>query len=141
MTRDEIQLIYEFDRWAKNRTLRAASTLTAEAFTRDSGGSFRSVRDTLVHIVGSERAWLTRCKEPSPSCAFVTDMWARHSTVFNPNEFPDFAAVQLKRTEVEREQIEFVDRVTNESLRRMIPVLESQISLGHLMQHLANRST
>jgi uncharacterized damage-inducible protein DinB len=141
MTRDEIQLLYEFDRWANNRTLQAASTLSAEAFTRDLGGSFRSVRDTLVHIVGSERTWLTCWKEPSPSSAFVTDMWTRHSTVFNPNEFPDFAAVQLKRTEVEREQIEFVDRVTNESLRRMIPVLESQISLGHLMQHLANHST
>jgi len=55
--------------------------------------------------------------------------------------FPDFAAVQLKWAEVEREQVEFVNRVTNESLGRMIPVRTTQISLAHLMQHLANHST
>jgi uncharacterized damage-inducible protein DinB len=137
MTRDDIQVLYEFDRWANNRVLQAASTLSAEQFTRDLSGSFRSVRDTLVHIVGSERTWLTCWKEPSPSSAFVTDMWTRHGAVFNRNGFPDFATVRLKWAEVEREQIEFVNRVTNESLRRMVPVLEAQISLGHLMQHLA----
>ena len=59
MTKDDIQLLFEFDRWANNMVLQAASTLNAEEFTRDLGGSFRSVRDTLVHIVGVERGWLT----------------------------------------------------------------------------------
>jgi len=43
--------------------------------------------------------------------------------------------------EIEREQVEFVNRVTNESLGRMLPVYAKQISLAHLMQHLANHST
>jgi uncharacterized damage-inducible protein DinB len=141
MTKDDIQLLYEYDRWANNRALHAVSTLNAEEFTRDLGGSFRSVRDTLVHIVGCEWTWLTCWKEPSPTSAFITDMWARHEAVFNPNGFADFAAVRSKWAEVEREQVEFVKRVTDESLRRMIPVLEKQISLAHLMQHLANHST
>ena len=47
----------------------------------------------------------------------------------------------VKVGEVEREQVEFVNRVANESLRRMLPVRETQISLAHLMQHLANHST
>ena len=71
MTKDDIQLLYEYDRWANNRVLQAASTLSAEEFTRDLGGSFRSVRDTLVHIVGGEWGWLTCWKEPSPSSTFV----------------------------------------------------------------------
>jgi uncharacterized damage-inducible protein DinB len=54
MTKDDVQLLYEYDRWANNRVLRAVSTLSAEQFTRDLGGSFRSVRDTLVHIIGGE---------------------------------------------------------------------------------------
>jgi len=111
MTKDEIQLLYEYDRWANNRVLQAVSTLNAEEFTRDLGGSFRSVRDTLVHIVGGEWCWLTCWKEPSPSSAFVTDLWTRHDSLFNPNAFPDLAAVQLKWAEVEREQVEFVNRV------------------------------
>ena len=42
MTKDDIQLLFEFDRWANNTVLQAASTLSAEEFTRDLGGSFRS---------------------------------------------------------------------------------------------------
>jgi uncharacterized damage-inducible protein DinB len=141
MTKDDIQLLYEYDRWANNRVLRAASTLSAEEFTRDLGGSFPSVRDTLVHIVGCEWGWLRCWKEPSPSSAFVTDLWARLNTVFNPNAFPDLAAVQAKWAEVEREQLDFVNRVTNESLGRRLAVRTTQISLAHLMQHLANHST
>jgi uncharacterized damage-inducible protein DinB len=141
MTKDDIQLLYEFDRWANDRVLQAVSTLSVEEFTRDPGGSFRSVRDTLVHIVGSERSWLTCWKKPSPSSAFVDDVWTRHDALFNPNEFPDLAAVQLKWAEVEREQVDFVNRVTNESLGRMIPVRTTQISLAHSMQHLANHSS
>ena len=141
MTKDDIQLLYEYDRWANNTVLQAVSTLGVEEFARDLGGSFRSVRDTLVHIIGCEWAWLTIWKEPSLSSAFVTDMWARLGALFPPNAFPDVAAVQLRWAEVEREQVEFVNRVANESLRRMLPVRETQISLAHLMQHLANHST
>jgi hypothetical protein len=54
MTKDDIQLLYEYDRWANNRVLQAVSTLSVEEFTRDLGGSFRSVRDTLVHIIGGD---------------------------------------------------------------------------------------
>lgn len=141
MTKDDIQLLYEYDRWANNRVLQAVSTLSAEEFTRDLGGSFRSVRDTLLHIVDGESGWLTCWKEPSPSSTFIIDFWTRHDARFSPDAFPDLAAVQLKWAEVEREQIEFVNRITNESLERMLPVGSTQISLAHLMQHLANHST
>jgi uncharacterized damage-inducible protein DinB len=141
MTKDDIQLLYEYDRWANNRVLQAVSTLSVEEFTRDLGGSFRSVRDTLVHIIGGEWGWLTIWKEPSLSSAFVTDLWTRLGALVHPDAFPDVAAVQLRWAEVEREQIEFVNRVTDESLGRMLPIRTTQISLAHLMQHLANHST
>ena len=141
MTKDDIQLLYEFDRWANNRVLQTASALSGEDFTRDLGGSFRSVRDTLVHIVRCEEGWLMCWKEPFLSSTFVMDFWSRHHALFSPNSFPDLAAVQLKWAEVQREQVEFVNLVTNESLGRMIPIGATQISLAHLMQHLANHST
>ena len=141
MSKDDIQLLYEYDRWANNRVLQAASTLDAEEFTRDLGGSLRSVRDTLVHIIGGEWGWLKCWKEPSPGPTFVWDFWTRHWAQFDPNAFPDFAAVQSKWAEVEKEQVEFVNCLTNESLGRMLPLRATQISLAHLMQHLANHST
>jgi uncharacterized damage-inducible protein DinB len=39
MTKDDIHLLYEYDRWANNRVLQAVFVLTAEQFTRDLGGS------------------------------------------------------------------------------------------------------
>ena len=44
MTKDDIQLLYEYDRWANKRVLQAVSTLSVEQFTRDLGGqlSFRA---------------------------------------------------------------------------------------------------
>lgn len=45
MTRDDIALLYAYDRWANNRVLEPASALAPEQFTRDLGGSFSSVRE------------------------------------------------------------------------------------------------
>jgi uncharacterized damage-inducible protein DinB len=141
MNKDDIQLLFEYDRWANHSVLQAASTLSVEQFTRDLGGSFGSVRDTLVHIVGGEWGWLTIWKEPALTSAFVTDLWARIGVTFDPKAYCDIAAVQMKWTEVEREQIDFVGRVTDETLGRMLPVRTTHLSLAHLMQHMANHST
>ena len=141
MTGDEIRLLYEYDRWANNRVFQAASSLTQEQFTRDLGGSFPAVRDAIVHIVGGEWGWLTYWKEASPSPAFLADLWDRHDDLFNPDRFPDFASVQLRWAEVEKELVKFVNAVTEEDLRKMLPVRSTHLSLTHLMQHLANHST
>jgi uncharacterized damage-inducible protein DinB len=141
MNKDDIQLLFEYDLWANNRVLQAVSALSVEQFTRDLGGSFRSVRDTLLHIIGGEWGWLTYWKEPSPGSAFVKDLWTRMDAQFHPNAFPNIASVKSKWAEIEKEQAEFVNGVTNESLGRMLPVRATQLSLAHLMQHLANHST
>lgn len=141
MTKDDIQLLYEYDRWANNKVLRAVSTLSPEQFTGDLGGGFRSVRDALVHVIASEWGWLAYRKEPSPSSAFLTDSWDRCDALFRPHSFPDVAAVRLKWAEVEKEQTKFVNRLTEEAMGKMLPIRTTQLSLAHLMQHLANHST
>jgi uncharacterized damage-inducible protein DinB len=141
MTKDDIKLLYEYDRWANHRVFEAASALSLEQFTRDLGGSFRSVRDTLVHIIAGEWGWLAYWTEPSPNSAFLADLKRQLDALFNPEAFPNVAAVQSKWAEVEKEQVEFVNRVTNESLEKMVPFRTKQVRLAHLMQHLANHST
>ncbi len=49
--------------------------------------------------------------------------------------------MQLKWVEVEKEQAEFVDHQTNESLEAIIPFRATAVRLAHLMQHVANHST
>lgn len=141
MTKDDIQLLYEYDRWANNTVLQAASALSPEQFTRDLGGSFRSVRNTLVHIIRSEWGWLTYWKATSHSSAFLENLWDENSPLFRPEGFPDVTAVCVKWAEIEKEQTEFVSSVTEEALQKRFPVITKQLSLAHLMQHLANHST
>jgi len=141
MPKDHIQLLFEYDRWANNRLLQAASTLTDEQLTRDLGGAFRSIRDTLVHIIGGEWGWLTYWKATSHSAAFLKDLWDRHDAIFCPDAFPNIDAVGQKWAEVEKDQMDFVNQVSDEALEKMLPIRTTQLSLAHLMQHLANHST
>lgn len=141
MTTDDIRLLYEYDRWANNRALSAASVLSSEEFTRDQGGSFASVRDTLLHIVAGEWGWLEFWKEPLPDSTFLVDLRTRRESLFHTGAFPDVETVRSKWVEVEKEQIEFVDRLTDDVLQRMLPFRGTQVSLAQLMQHLANHST
>jgi uncharacterized damage-inducible protein DinB len=79
--------------------------------------------------------------EPSPTAAFLRDLWDRCAALFHPQAFPDVAALRLKWAEVEEEQTEFVNRLTEEALGKMLPIRTTQLSFTHLMQHLANHST
>ncbi|HET9408152.1 MAG TPA: DinB family protein [Candidatus Sulfotelmatobacter sp.] len=141
MTKDDVQLLYEYDRWANARVIQAAATLSAEAFTRDLGGSFSSVRDTLLHMLSGEWIWLTYWKEASPSPAFAATLTERRKAQFEPDAFPDLAAVQRKWMDVEKELTEFVESLTEHSLQQQFAVRGAQMPLVHLMQHLANHST
>ena len=141
MNRNDIHLLYEYDRWANARVLQAASTLSAEQFTRDLGGGFRSVRDSLLHILGGEWVWLMYWKESSPTPAFLSDLKARREALFNPDAFPTTAALRQKWVEFEREQAEFVNRLTDESLQQTLLFRATRVRLVHLMQHVANHST
>jgi uncharacterized damage-inducible protein DinB len=141
MTKDDVELLYEYDRWANNRVLQTCSTLTSEHFRRDLGGSFSSIRDTLVHIFAGEWGRLQYWKEPAPDTTFMANMMARRKVLFDPNAFPDLASVRRKWAEVETEQIEFIQFLTDERLERMLPVRGTQVKLIHLLQHVANHST
>jgi uncharacterized damage-inducible protein DinB len=141
MTKDDIQLLYEYDRWANERVLRSAAALSPEQFAQNLGGSFGSVRDTLLHIVGGDWIWLAYWKNPPSTPAALSDLRARREVIFNPDAFPDFDSLRLKWIEVQREQEEFIQRLSNESLTELLPFRTTQIRLAHLMQHVANHST
>ncbi len=134
MNKSDIHLLYEYDRWANARMLDAVSRLTAEQFTADFSSSFRSVRDTLTHLLWAEWIWLRRWKGTSPT------------TMFNPADFPDLAALRAKWAEVETELTGFVEQLTDESLASRIAYTNTkgerrEYPLGQLMQHVVNHSS
>jgi uncharacterized damage-inducible protein DinB len=134
MNKKDFQILYDYNRWANARVLDAASRLTTEQYTRDLSSSFRSVRDTLTHIMAAEWIWLRRWKGTSPKA------------LFDPAEFPNLVALRAKWAEIEQEQMEFVNNITDESLATMISYVNFkgetwQYPLWQMMQHLVNHST
>jgi uncharacterized damage-inducible protein DinB len=76
-----------------------------------------------------------------PSFAFLAELRSRRDALFNSVAVPSFAAVRTKWTEVEKEQLEFVNGVTDESLGKLLPFRTTEVPPAHLMQHMANHST
>src|SRR5260370_2111144 len=94
MDLDHIRELYEYTRWANQRTLSAAAKLDPEKFTRAMGNSFASVRDTLSHILSGEWIWLERWQGCFPS------------DLLNPTGLPTLQSLETrwKATHQDREQ-------------------------------------
>ena len=141
MKLEDIRLLYAYDRWANGRLLDAAAHVAAEQFTRDLGGSFRSIRDTFLHIIGGEWIWLEYWKRMPVSEEMVSQLLAQRSVELKPELFANAAAVKAKWTEIEGRQIAFVDSLTEEQLLQAIEFRGTRVQIWHLMQHLVNHST
>src|SRR3989442_3008653 len=55
-----IRGLYEYNEWANNHVLDAASHLSEDEFSRKQGASFESVEGNLAHIMGAQVVWLQR---------------------------------------------------------------------------------
>jgi len=72
MNLQDLRTLLDYHYWARDRVLEAAEALSPEQFTRDMGSSFRSVRDTLVHLYSAEWAWYSRWQGTSPTVMLST---------------------------------------------------------------------
>jgi uncharacterized damage-inducible protein DinB len=104
----QLQVLFQYNQWADQRTLNACAALSSEQFTRELGSSFSSVRDTLVHLYGAEWIWNERIHGRSP--------------VAHPQAgaFPDLAAVREKLEEMDRYFIDYASKRTQQELDTVI---------------------
>ncbi len=134
MNKQDFQYLYDYNRWANRRILETVSKLSAEQFTRDLHSSHSSVRDTLTHVLAAEWIWLERWKGTSPGA------------LLNPAEFGTFSTLESKWVEVERDYVEFLDGLSDESLGKVISYRNTKgedwaYPLVQMMQHVVNHST
>ncbi|OGC74896.1 MAG: hypothetical protein A2145_06030 [candidate division Zixibacteria bacterium RBG_16_40_9] len=131
---ETIDNLYKYNSWANTKVFETVSKLTPEQFNKDLGSSYRSVKDTLVHIVGAEWIWLRRWKGTSPKA------------LLDPNEFSSVEQIKNRWQEVEQERKEFVANLSEEMLNQIISYLNIKgepfsYPLWQCMQHLVNHST
>jgi len=126
--------LYAYNRWANDRILSVAGSISEEELRRDLGGSFGSLWGTLVHIFGVEWLYPQRWKGVSPSA------------LPGPDQFADFAALQAFWNEVRADQQQFIDRLNEQVLQQRVDYINfySQkfgYPLVDQMKHLVNHST
>ena len=134
MTPEEVRLLFDYNSWANQRSLEAASQLSDEQFIKPLGSSFPSVRDTLVHICGAEWVWLERCHGRSP--ASIPDI----------SQVRSMAALREHwKPQAERLLI-FIRGLTQDDLDRVMEYRTFNFgvyknSMWQSLQHLANHGT
>jgi uncharacterized damage-inducible protein DinB len=134
MTSQELQALVDYHYWATARMLAAVKPLGAEAFTRDLGSSFRSIRDTLSHMHSAEWLWAQRLQGESPAAALAHE------------RFPDLASVRAGWAETEAGMRAFLAGLDDQSLQRVVEyrLLNGQPAssrVGHIVQHTVNHGT
>jgi uncharacterized damage-inducible protein DinB len=134
MNTEDFRLLYNYNSWANHRTLDACTALSAEQFTRDMGSSFRSVRDTLVHLMQVEWLWLERWHGRSPNSYAPTA------------EFPNVESVRARWAEIERDLLDYIASLTPEDVQRVVhhkttAGVPQAAPLWQMLQHLLNHST
>ena len=134
MNIEDFRQLYDYNSWANHRTLDACAPLSEEQFTRDLHSSFRSVRDTLAHIMLVEWLWLERWQGRSPD-------------KYPPaTDFPTLELVRRRSTEVERNLLDYIGSLTQQDLDRVISHktvagVPQAGPLWQMLQHLVNHGT
>lgn len=106
MNADTVRELFRYNRWANRELLAAVEGLDAGRYTRDLGSSFRSVRDTVVHVLSSEWLWAERFKGVSPQRRL------------DPRDFPDTAALRPFWDDVEADHDAYLARLGDADLAR-----------------------
>ncbi len=134
MNVENFRHLYDYNSWANRRTLEACAALSDEQFTHDLGSSFRSVRDTLVHIVLVEWIWLERWHGRAPNA-------------YPPStDFPNLESVRRRSAEVERDLLDYIASLSAEDLNRIVhhktmAGTPQAAPLWQMLQHLVNHGT
>jgi uncharacterized damage-inducible protein DinB len=134
MTSDDVRTLLDYHYWARDRMLEAVAALTPDQFTREIGGSFKSVRDTLAHIYGAEWIWYARWHGEVPTALPM------------PETFPDFASIRQAWRDHEKRMRAFIEGLDDHGLERVISykLLSGQPGasvLWHMIQHVVNHAS
>src|SRR5262245_56239485 len=128
MNLQDTRNLIAFHYWARNRMMDAVEFLSPEQFTREIGGSFGSIRNTVVHTLSAECVWLSRWKgEPLPG-------------MLAAEGFPDAASVRRAWTEQETSLRSFFDVLDENEIQKVIAYrnfagVDMQSVLWQMLQH------
>jgi uncharacterized damage-inducible protein DinB len=134
MTVKDLQTLYDYGYWADRKLFEVISRIPPEQFTQSVGGSFGSIRNTVVHIMSAEWGWLERCGG------------AKRGPKLNGADYPTVESVTETSNKIEKHVREFLATLKDDDVARDAEYLNDKgekraMPLGELMQHAANHGT
>ncbi len=130
-----IRGLYEYNEWANNHVLEAASVLMEDEFSRNQGASFESIEGNLAHIMGAQVVWL--------------DRWTRGSNTRPVLEFQKTRGLSAMREAFAKSHDglrAFVSSLSDDRLDEILAYRDSagrphERVLWQLMAHVVNHGT
>jgi uncharacterized damage-inducible protein DinB len=123
--------LYDYNIWANHKTLDSLETISPEQFTAPMGGSFASIRDTVVHILGAEWIWWQRC------------IGERPKGLLDAASFPDVASLRDKWHDIDEGYLSLISGANLEENITYVNRHGNQYtySISKILLHNANHST
>jgi uncharacterized damage-inducible protein DinB len=132
---EEIRTLFEYNDWANDLVLDAASQLHHDEYYARSKLNHHSLHETLVHILSAEWIWRKRCEGESPSI------------LLSEADIPTLEQL-VQRWQAERDaRRRFVATLDDERLAREIVSYSTTGGaphsnlLSHILLHLVNHGT
>jgi uncharacterized damage-inducible protein DinB len=134
VTMDVVRMFDAYTRWADTRALDTLALLPADAWLKELGGSFGSIRNTAVHLVSAQAISLSRWRGRP-----ISGMW-------NPEEILTPSALRARWEEVSRDRGVFLAEQTDATLAQDVKYSTTDgksyaTPLGEFFLHMANHST
>ncbi len=130
----DILELYQFNRWAHERTLDAVGDLNSEQYNREVPGSYPSVRRTLEHVLSTEVIWLAR--------------WEGHSMAEGPDyaQCPDVISLRSRWRSYWSRQFRFLGALGQEDLSELVGIrtrtgIETVQLLSDTLLHVVNHAS
>ena len=131
---EEVNKLFNYNRWANTKVVESAATLTEEELVRQMGGSFPSVLGTLGHLYAAEWVWLERLRGVSPPGLPPSE------------EVPTLPVLKEKWGAVETGQKAFVEGLTLDRMEEKVRYSNVKgepwsYVMSDLLVHIVNHST
>jgi len=104
LNKSQIIELYGYNDWANLKLLEAVDHLENEEFFQDLSSSYKSIRDTMVHILGAEELWLSRW------------MGEQGRTLLNIDDFLTYEALAIRWNNSRNQINNFLVSLTEEDL-------------------------
>jgi uncharacterized damage-inducible protein DinB len=134
VTVQDLRALLDYHYWARDRLFEAVEPMTPDELTRDMGNSFRSIRDTLVHIYAAEWVWYTRWNGTSPKALIPGE------------QYPDLASLRRDWNDMEQKVRTFLETLDEDGVNKRVEYTLFSGATGnsafcHMLQHLVNHAS